>query len=192
MSLVSGEPPEEHEGLAAFAELKRTIEAAEDLESGFLELRKWLWKNVVAHDCLPPDLPEDLKPIIERLTERLAHMHSAAKEVFDHLSFRPAYKLAYGEKLTRTEYYLLVAAGIFNVGHSKALCLSPYDDYEAFSFLHYKDESVTAYMNPGKRLGEGSIFSEIPPEEARLDKLSPEQREFFKKSLPKVYERFKR
>ena len=63
MSQVSGEPPEEHEGLAAFAELKRTIEAAEDLESGFLELRKWLWENVVAHDCLPQDLPEDLKPI---------------------------------------------------------------------------------------------------------------------------------
>jgi hypothetical protein len=204
MSQVSGEPPEEHEGLAAFAELKRTVEAAEDLESGFLELRKWLWKNMVAHDCLPQALPEDLKPIIERLTERLAQVRSAACEAFENLSARPAAKFLRGERLTRTEYYLLTAAGIFKEGGSKALGLSPYDDYDTFSFLHYEDEKRITYIDPSEKpfdppreVSPGKFVQHvhprlgIPPEEARLDALRPEQREFFKQHLPEIYKRFK-
>jgi len=131
--------------------------------------------------------------LVERLTQGLAGIGSAANEAFEHILRWPAVKFKRGQKLTRTEYYHLVAAGVFEQGGAKVLGLSPYDDYEAFSFLFYEDEKRIAYINPGQpHHSERRARLGIPPEEARLDALRPEQREFFKKHLPETYERFKR
>lgn len=61
--------------------------------------------------------------------------------------------------------------------------------------LCYEDGDRRAYINPWetpRAPGVVRMRFGIPPEEARLESLRPEQREFFQKYLPEVYARLGR
>jgi hypothetical protein len=129
---------------------------------------------------------DDELRVIERHVEQALARYQA----------EPVTKLAKGLPLEREEFHIVMAAGLFDQGFTKALGLSPVDDYEAFSFLHYETDTGQGYINPlteqdppfpttVERFGR-------PPEEIDILHLSPEQAEFFRRYVPDIFTRFRR
>ena len=184
----------DYEDIVGIADVKRVRVRSREAESTIDRLREWLWKSTVAHDVLPRKLSDDLEAILTQLAEQLWDVRLGAEEACARLQGLPLERMLSGLRLTREEYHLLSAQELFSEGTSKALGLSPYDDFEAFSMLCYEDERRIAYINPEEKPlkpGVVRVRSGISPEEVHTKALRPEQKEFFERYLPDVYRRFK-
>ena len=89
----------------ALAAATRAREAAGTLEG-------WLWKNVVAHDALPRDLPEPIARILDALRVALAEIRQAAKTAIEPYSSGPSATFVGGRALGREEYHRIRAIGV--------------------------------------------------------------------------------
>jgi hypothetical protein len=174
-------------------------EIATDIDVALDALRftsDWLWRNVVADDVWPRQMPEELAVALEKMDGALRAAKDFARYPGEHV----ASKFLAARVMTRDEFYTLCALGggpPFNVS---GLC--PFDEYEIYTFFCYEDDEQWTYINPDKKPPTPSTLSlgvvvklvggfGIAPEEVRISFLHPDEREFFRKYLPEVFARFK-
>lgn len=106
---------------------------------------------------------------------------------------RPLERLFSGFDLSVEEFYLLRAIGAVTAIISD-LGISPVNEFEAFRLLHYEDDDTRCFINPSlpqREEGKVGLRFGISPEELSRRALRPEQKDFFRKHLPDVFQRFR-
>lgn len=90
--------------------------------------------------------------------------------------------------LTLEQYYLLLACGLWKE-HIKYYGISPATSYEAHCHFLYENDNKKCLINISDP-GFPSMYG-CYPEELQLEGLRPEQKDFFEKHLPEIFQRFK-
>src|SRR5215471_10487347 len=177
-------------------QLRAVIEALEPLDGVLEDIHRWLWRNVVVHDCLPRELPDEIDRLLSRLGSGLHAGKSAASEAFQRFSGGPTGKFLAGMRLSEEEFYILngiaVASSDFPRNTANGLGLTDVTDYEAFSMLYYEDDRRYGYINPEETPKKPGYFRwglGIIPESVCTKFLRPEQDTFLRRRIPALFAR---
>jgi hypothetical protein len=127
---VSRRPPGDFgmEKQAWARELKELIDGVGRARQAGAELSEVLWREVVADDVRPQELPRSLASPLTLLREELANLERVAGEAFSRYSSVPTAKFWGGHQLTREDYYVLRAMGL-DFGSAVEIGLTDVDDY---------------------------------------------------------------
>jgi len=131
----------------------------------------------------------------EHLEKNLEIIERQSQDLFSQLFKVPLEKFLMGVKLSREEFYFLMAMNIgLPIITAEMLDLSSWNDFEFFSMFHYENEQIRCYINPGTKDEPGIKKTGLQfgrfPEELDLGGLRLDQQEFFMKNLPDLYIRF--
>lgn len=168
------------------------------IESNLAELHDWL-----DDDLFPRNPPLEEMQKLRRIDQELAQEINSIADEIDHVKYfcdSPILTLMSGRRLSREEYYLLVAHGVFHIP-SKTGLGEAYDDYMHF---FYEDDEQKGYIVPSNHPPPEPVENEdgswtiglrlrigIVPEDVRRSCLRDEQDKFFKNFLPTLYSRFR-
>ena len=168
---------------SASADLENAIAAAKAVED-------WIRNYLVGVHRAPRESPPNVQEQLMTLHRSLDAARATVAELSERIRFIPVNKRVLGRRLSREEYFVLLAQGVA-LGSHKDLGLSKLDDYEVFDMFFYEDDERLGYINPSPP-GTATLPNDVHPEEISFDRLRPEQRVFFDKHLPAVGKRFKR
>ena len=107
------------------AELRDILDAADRASEALRDVNQWMWRNVVASDTLPLQMPEI--PGLGVLQQELSRIRQSSAKAFERYASEPSRKLLTQSALTREEYYVCRAMGVEQQRVSTGL-----DDYEAY------------------------------------------------------------
>jgi len=180
-----------------FAKIKRCADEAEQL---LVDIEKWVWNNVVGKDVIPHQMPEDVATLLSEIGKELENIRKLENSFRDYFCINPAHKLAKGVRLTKVEFYLLLAQDILTMPG-----VSGKTQYEEFMCYYYQDEERKGYIvfdaplptgKKEKKYGKETIKLrlgyEVEPEDVCVSKLTNEQKRYFEKHAPNLFARFRK
>jgi hypothetical protein len=172
-----------------------------DTQNIITALSKWIWNNVVAEDVIPPQMPSEVSEILTALDQKLREIDETNSYLRWYFCGKPIEKMTSGQQLSREEYYLLAAYGVFII--PTETCSK--GAYEEFKHHFYEDNKQRGYINPSEKpdpppvptknggwIHEVHFQFGIVPEEVRTSFLREEQKDFFRKFKPELFSRFRK
>jgi hypothetical protein len=181
-------------------EFERIHESVDRVRSVVEGIAKWIWDNVVAKDVFPPQMPPGVAEYLRVIDHELRSIEQVGANLKWYFCSNPLQKWLSGQKLTREEFYLLVAQGVWTISGS-----DEEDEYEEFAHFLYEDDERRGYINPSERPNAPPVQKDggarvqkvhlkigIMPEDVRTSFLSPAQLDFFKKFRPELFSRFRK
>jgi hypothetical protein len=168
------------------------------------DLIQFFNRNIACAGWLPNDHISQISTSLTALQKSLQQAAESLDPIAD-LQGRATLTFLAGKKLNREQFYFLLMSESLE-WTNKNLGLSDFDDFELFDLLRYKGTERQGYIylcedvDDLPDIGADDWFLKllsstyrkaiIPPEEIRWHTLQPEQREFFKRYLPKMVGRF--
>jgi hypothetical protein len=188
---------ESHDWPREFDKISKSTDVAAGLLHG---LAKRLLGNVLSEeDDEGTEAPKELPEILHDLDEELRKIEKTSRELRDYFCSLPLRKLFTGLPLTREEFYLLAAGGAITIPS-----VSGEGPYEEFMYYLYEDSERCGYIslseNPSDQFVDmqdggwgsgGPMTFGVIPEDVDASCLRSDQREFFKKHRPELYQRFR-
>ena len=173
--------------------IKALLRSTERALETYQRINRWMWDNVVAHDCIPVTMPEPVATHLSVLVDSLAESHALARALFDRLCEAPLVGWMYGQAITREQFYLLRADDQppgSALADPKEQGLSDFDDYDLFRFQWYEEDQEHSYIDIRLAPGQSTKYRRAP-EECRRRCLRSDQLAFFRDQLPEVFKRFR-
>jgi hypothetical protein len=187
---------ESHDWLREFEKISKSTEVAASLLHG---LAKRLLENVLSEeDVEGAGAPRELPEILHDLDEALRKIEKTNRELRDYFCSLPLRKLFTGLPMTREEFYLLAARGAITIPSP-----SGEDPYQEFMYFLYEDGERSGYIGLSENAPDLFVDTEeggwesgapmtfgVVPEDVDAGSLGSDQRAFFKKYRPDLYQRF--
>jgi len=142
---------------------------------------------------------DELYQKTEGLKTLLSTIEEASRDLRYYFCMNPLHKFLKGHQLTKEEFYLLAAYGVWKIPSTTGSG----EAYEEFTYRYYEDNELYGYINPSQkpfppRSKNGSLKFKtsltwgIVPEEVRISFLRTDQLNYFKDYKPKEFSRFRK
>jgi len=118
----------------------------------------------------------DLKHLFEDITGASLDSYPG----FDTIFGRATEKFNRQQRLSREEYYLLVASRVISYTGPDG-----WDGYGRFDMHFYQDDKIRGYIDPESQ--PDSVGKKV-----RIHELRPEQKKYFSEHAPDIYQRFRK